>query len=273
MRALADPLPAAAGRQGRLYFWGERALYLGRGLPATVHTHHAIQICIPLSGSVRLRTGPGAHWREYGAAVIPANQPHESDLAVDLIATLWVEPSRADTPRRWAPPGSRSPIVSVQTAKLAPVAERLAACWRESWDSQRAATLTKEIVRLVALDRPGRELHDPRVARALEILDSAPERRVKLAEVAAGVHLSPSRLAHLLSAEIRMPARRYLLWLRLRDALQALARGVSITTAAHAAGFADAPHLDRTFRRMLGFTPSAALRVSKFVQDTVTEPR
>lgn len=149
MRALADPLPAAAGRQGRLYFWGERALYLGRGLPATVHTHHAIQICIPLSGSVRLRTGPGAHWREYGAAVVPANQPHESDLAVDLIATLWVEPSRADTPRRWAPPGSRSPIVSVQTAKLAPVAERLAACWRESWDSQRAATLTKEIVRLV----------------------------------------------------------------------------------------------------------------------------
>lgn len=96
---------------------------------------------------------------------------------------------------------------------------------------------------------------------------------MKLAEVAAGVHLSPSRLAHLLSAEIRMPARRYLLWLRLRDALQALARGVSITTAAHAAGFADAPHLDRTFRRMLGFTPSAALRVSKFVQDTVTEPR
>jgi len=105
------------------------------------------------------------------------------------------------------------------------------------------------------------------VLRALAILGSAPERRVRLADVAAAVSLSPSRIAHLLSAEMRMPARRYLLWLRLRDAVQALANGMSITAAAHAVGFADAPHLDRTFRRMFGFTPSAALGVSEFVQD------
>jgi AraC-like DNA-binding protein len=44
-------------------------------------------------------------------------------------------------------------------------------------------------------------------------------------------------------------------------------RGATITEAAHAAGFADAPHFDRTFRRMLGFTPSTALGVSQFVQN------
>ena len=64
--------------QGRLYFWGERALYLGPGLAASVHAHHAIQVCVPLSGVVRLRAGPGTRWREYAAALIPANQPHES---------------------------------------------------------------------------------------------------------------------------------------------------------------------------------------------------
>jgi AraC-like DNA-binding protein len=46
-----------------------------------------------------------------------------------------------------------------------------------------------------------------------------------------------------------------------------MSQGATITAAAHAAGFADAAHLDRTFRRMLGFTPSAVRRASRFVQD------
>jgi len=78
-----------------------------------------------------------------------------------------------------------------------------------------------------------------------------------LAELATAVGLSPSRLAHLFRAQTGLPVRRYLLWLRLGDALQQLAHGVSLTTAAHAAGFADSAHFSRTFRAMLGITPSA----------------
>jgi AraC-like DNA-binding protein len=36
-----------------------------------------------------------------------------------------------------------------------------------------------------------------------------------------------------------------------------LLRGDSATAAAHAAGFADAAHLSRTFRRHFGVTPAA----------------
>jgi AraC-like DNA-binding protein len=41
------------------------------------------------------------------------------------------------------------------------------------------------------------------------------------------------------------------------QALERLGRGVSLTTAAHAAGFADSAHFSRTFRAMLGIAPSA----------------
>jgi AraC family transcriptional regulator len=250
--------------QGRLYFWGARALYLGRGLAATVHAHHAIQICVPLTGSVRLRPGPGTRWKEYEAAVIPGNQPHESDVAVELIASLWIEPETARA-RRLLPRQATRGIVPLPPAFCRSFGAPLLACWDDGWSSRRAAALVEDIVREVAADQSP-AAGDPRVMRALEILGSAPERRVRLADVAAGVSLSPSRLAHLLRAEIGLPARRYLLWLRLRDAVQALARGMSVTDAAHAAGFADAPHFDRTFRRMLGFTPCAAPWVSTFVQ-------
>jgi len=258
---------------GRLYFWGERALYIGPGLAATVHAHHAIQFCISLSDPVRFRTGPDTQWQEYAAAVIPTNQPHESDVAVELIASLWVEPDTVESRRRSVRPLSSRGIVPLERARLGSIAARLLACWTERWDSAGAAALVEDALNLLPPGPSAPAAGDARVARALEILSSAPGRRMTLAHVAAGVSLSPSRIAHLLHAEMRTPARRYLLWLRLRDAIQALAHGTSITDAAHAAGFADAPHLDRTFRRMLGFTPSAALRVSKFVQDGPAERR
>ncbi len=39
-----------------------------------------------------------------------------------------------------------------------------------------------------------------------------------------------------------------------------LTGGASVTTAAHGAGFSDSAHLTRTFRRMLGTTPSEIAR-------------
>ena len=74
------------------------------------------------------------------------------------------------------------------------------------------------------------------------------------------------RSARHLSGGVGLPLRRYLLWLRLQDAVQAIAAGAPLTDAAHAAGFADSAHLSRTFRRMFGITPSDLARGSQFVQ-------
>ena len=256
---------------GRLYFGCNRVLYLGPDSAATVHAHHAVQICIGLSGPARLGTGSGARCRSYAGAVIPSDQSHETDVPVALIASLWLD---ADGPaaRRLASPLADPRIVPIDRSKLRDIVPRLLDCWRECYDAERAATLMDEVVEVLA---PGQSWHpriDRRVARAREILESAPRRRISLAEVATSVALSPSRLAHLFSAQIGIPARRYLLWLRLRDAIEELARGASLAESAYAAGFADGPHLCRTFRRMIGVTPSALLRASRFVQDAVASP-
>jgi AraC-like DNA-binding protein len=248
---------------GRFYFWGARALYLGPGLPATVHAHHAVQVCIPLSGTVRLRTGPSARWREYEGAVIPSDQIHESDRAVPLIATFWLEPDTGDA-GRFVEPQADSPIARLPRAKLDAIVPTLLDGWRDRYPSQRAEALMEEVVQLLAPGERASPVIDHRVARAMEMRASS------LAATAAAVALSPSRLGHLFTPAVGIPRRRYVLWLRLRDALQELAAGASITHAAHAADFADGAHLTRTFRRMLGFTPSAALHVGQFVQDAST---
>jgi AraC-like DNA-binding protein len=68
--------------------------------------------------------------------------------------------------------------------------------------------------------------------------------------------LSPSRFMHAFTESVGVPLRPYVLWLRLQRAACDLQSGESVTSVAHRAGFSDGAHLTRTFRRMLGVTPS-----------------
>jgi AraC-like DNA-binding protein len=52
----------------------------------------------------------------------------------------------------------------------------------------------------------------------------------------------------------------------LMDALTQIVCGVSLTTAAHEAGFADSAHLSRTFKRMFGMTPSDLFKNDQYIQ-------
>src|SRR6266568_2642542 len=70
------------------------------------------------------------------------------------------------------------------------------------------------------------------------------------------VSLSPSRLMHVFTASVGIPLRPYLAWLRVQRAALAIVNEASMGEAAHAAGFADAAHMSRTFKRMLGIAPS-----------------
>jgi AraC-like DNA-binding protein len=97
---------------------------------------------------------------------------------------------------------------------------------------------------------------DPRVARATEWLRGALDGPVTLARTAAAVALSPGRFRHLFVAETGLTFRAYVLWLRLSRAVELVAARRPVTEAAHAAGFADAAHLSRTFRRTFGVAPA-----------------
>jgi methylphosphotriester-DNA--protein-cysteine methyltransferase len=50
--------------------------------------------------------------------------------------------------------------------------------------------------------------------------------------------------------------RQYVLWRRFVSVWEHRMNGASLSTAAHAAGFADSAHLTRTSRRMIGIPPS-----------------
>ena len=83
-------------------------------------------------------------------------------------------------------------------------------------------------------------------------------------DLAIAVGLSPSRLRHLFRLQVGMSAQSYQVWLRLGEACALLAGGVSLSAAAVGAGFSDAAHLSRTFRRTFGLAPSQIIGALAF---------
>lgn len=102
----------------------------------------------------------------------------------------------------------------------------------------------------------------PSVQRVLHYLDQSELGRsvTSLEHLATIAELSPSRLMHVFTLSMGVPLRRYLLSLRVQCAAAALAAGHTVTESAYIAGFADAAHLTRSFRRMVGMTPTEILR-------------
>ena len=242
----------AAGWDGRLFLWGGCGLYAGPAFATTLHAHHALQLCIGVNGRFRLRSSVAAPWRVYRGAVVLSDQPHQLDGQGKRVALLYLDPE-STLARRITQLRNARGIFPVPPAALDVLLSRLGGLS----EAEPTAQLCEELVETLAPQGNAPAPLDGRVASAVELLRGIPERRMPLAELATAVGLSPSRLAHLFRAQTGLPVRRYLLWLRLGDALQQLAHGVSLTTAAHAAGFADSAHFSRTFRAMLGITPSA----------------
>jgi len=139
---------------------------------------------------------------------------------------------------------------------VAVAASNLDRAWRVEKSYDAVKTVCMQLVQEISRTAP-REPSDPRVLAAMEYLRQRVDQAVTLPEVARVANLSPGRFRHLFVEQTGMPLRTYLLWRRLLHVWTLVMRGETLSTAAHAAGFADSAHLSRTARTMFGLAPSA----------------
>jgi AraC-like DNA-binding protein len=101
---------------------------------------------------------------------------------------------------------------------------------------------------------------DARVTRVVDAIRASDDLRISLDQAADIACLSPTRFAHLFKDQLGLPFSRYMLWRKLTRAMVAIGSEETIAAAAHAADFADAAHLTRTFYQMVGMAPSVLMR-------------
>ena len=138
------------------------------------------------------------------------------------------------------------------------ISDRRVARWRAALGRSPTEGRVERWVTTQLLHRRSPVKIHPRVSRVLKYLRErlGISHDFSLKTLAGISGLSQSHFMHIFTQSMGVPLRPYILWLRLQCAACDLMDGSSVTAAAHNAGFSDGAHLTRTFRRMLGMTPS-----------------
>ncbi len=210
------------------------ALFVGQGGDTRQHAHLAHKLVVSLDGEGEVQ---GAERVEPGVWFVGSNVAHRVCVR-GVVAIGFVDA------------GS---VGIVRYEGLGPTLAEAAQALRSPTCDVRIAALKSLVASLPALP-------DARVARAAQLLREGPQ--AALGVLAARVALSLPRLSHLFASRLGVSPRRYRTWGGLRRAVDEMARGSSLTEAAHAAGFADSAHFSRTFAGMFGVVPSAISRTT-----------
>lgn len=240
------------------YFpWDGGAVFVGTAGVLPAHAHQALQICWLFEGRIRLRTDNQEPWTDYGLAMVPSRQRHAMDGAkVHYGATLFVEPETREG-RILTERYSRNGIAEIDRAPIDAVLLELRAAASKCRGRGAIVDCARGVVHALTQHSEPSTTGDERILRAVKYVNEHLSAPLTLAEVAKVAHLSPTRFRHLFVEQTGMALRPYILWRRFVSVWEHRMNGASLSTAAHAAGFADSAHLARTSRRMFGIPPSA----------------
>lgn len=242
----------------RWYLWEGGFLLIGRAqgeVPA--HAHHAVQVVVALEGTVAIR-GAGGPWRRCGGLVVRPDALHSFDCSGALGAMLFVDPESNEG--TWLRSSLLEEIAIVPDARLTSSVGALRTFVERPLEGLAVESLIRQLVQALSPGAPPMRRMDPRVTAVLSGVHASDDLRISLPAAADKACLSASRFAHLFRQQMGLPFSRYMLWRKLTRAMVLIGSGETIAAAAHAADFADAAHLTRTFYQMVGMAPSALMR-------------
>ena len=204
-RAPAAAKPArAAGLNiagvGRVCTWQGGTLWIGRQAGHSLpHAHHGIQISLALGGTpgrLLLRSSPGSQWSEFQGAIVMPNRRHEFDGLGGSVAQIFVEPETTQG-RTLVSRYVEADIAALPPETVAAAAELLGSRYNAGADDHALIAGGQFVVDSLAGALPVRRMENPRIAAAIDFISRQVKSAISLRDVAAAVHLSPSRLRHL----------------------------------------------------------------------------
>ncbi|OJJ19588.1 hypothetical protein BKI52_22535 [marine bacterium AO1-C] len=243
-----------------ILFWGTNARDI------THHQHPAVQLVVGIDQPFLTKNKAG-DWVECPNILVAPNHAHQCDASGMPILSLIVDQESLL--------GEHILHTTLQSQPWFTYSEELLSALDlplilEYIQQQNWKQIYQHIIHFFGLDTttsPQAPDQDERIAVVLNYLKTHLQQEITTHTLTEVACLSESRLLHLFKTHVGLPIRNYILWLRIKTAVELIiTQQYNLTQIAYEAGFADAAHMTRTFNKVLGVSPSMITKNSKFVQ-------
>ncbi|MDX1633492.1 MAG: AraC family transcriptional regulator [Marinobacter sp.] len=240
MTEQSSPSP---GPRGHIYLWPQAFVACGDFLPNRPHRHISASVLISYGAAFGLEVN--GQWRQTRAALVAPDVPQ---ALAPGDSELWIAQLDPDSPA-WL--GLRARLAERPSVDL-----ELPPALLPPGQGAGCTAMGSYLASLVAQAGVAPERLDPRVLAVADRLRRTLPEQLVVADLAAQVTLSPSRLSHLFRQQTGVSLQRFLLHLKIARALAHWQPGKTLSQLAVEAGFYDQPHLVRTARAMFDALPS-----------------
>jgi AraC-like DNA-binding protein/mannose-6-phosphate isomerase-like protein (cupin superfamily) len=225
------------------------------------HVHRTHQLLYAVAGAMAVHTDKGSFIVPPTRAVwVPRDLPHALDMSGTVsMRTLFLSPSL------WKRAPKHCRVVAVSPllrALIMTAIDRRGLDRRRARDARLIGVLIDQLAGEAPLALHLPTLADARAARVAQRVRAQPGERRPLSELAQGTGASPRTIERLFRAELGMSFGQWRKQARLVYALQRLAAGESVTSAAFESGYAGVSAFIAAFRKTFGVTPGASFRAA-----------
>ncbi|WP_339648236.1 helix-turn-helix transcriptional regulator [Halopseudomonas pelagia] len=241
--------------QNRLYVWDDRFLYITPGMISEITQRHTVTLLVALSDAGFVLGNPDGQRQRYQAALVARHTPRSLDASDTALLSLNFDPQSYEHHALTAFLSGQA----VRSVTLKPYAidqQNMHRIGSGTLDKASLFRLTTELPQAICGYRPIKMPMDMRALHVAQKIKKELPLTSTVAELAAEVGLSADRLSHLFSDKLGIPIKSYILWAKMRRAVDLIARGEPLSAVAYDVGFSDSAHLTRTIRHFFGLTPS-----------------
>ncbi|MBS1663889.1 MAG: helix-turn-helix transcriptional regulator [Bacteroidetes bacterium] len=257
MKAITSPF------RSNFFLWnGVSAIFFSNCI-THVHSHNTLQILVDIQSGFRCRVGE-AEWQSHKSLIIKEEAPHQLDTAgsVQLIIYLDTATTAAQQIQtRYLP----------NLPSTEPDLDLLSSIKPDQWQQALLTPNPENILHIVqqilqTLTTSSTTKPDPRVSLTERTITHTDPSQLSITTLASNVHLSESRLRALFKTQTGISLYKYILWSRIRFAINRIMNGSPIGDAALEAGFTDSSHFHKMLVTMFGISPSQFLKDHRTMQ-------
>ncbi|HEY6899642.1 MAG TPA: AraC family transcriptional regulator, partial [Puia sp.] len=245
------------------YLWnGVSAIFFSNCL-TQVHSHNTMQILVDIQSGFRCRVGDG-DWQSHKNLIIKEEAPHQLDTAASVQLIIYLDTATtaaSEIKNRYLQDASSAePNLNLfssvkpdqwQQTLLTPSPESLLNIVQQILQTLTGASAPKTDLRISITEQSILRIHPAQLS---------------ITGLASNVHLSESRLRALFKAQTGVSLYKYILWSRIRFAINRIMNGAAVGEAAWEAGFTDNSHFHKMLVTMFGISPSQFLKDHRKMQ-------